>query len=241
MAKAPTTVAQFLANLPAERRALVEEVRRVVNANRDPELEEGIQYGMLAWYVPHTRYPAGYHCDPKQPLPFASIGSPKGHVGIHLFCVYGNAADTEQLRAEWTASGRTLDMGAACVRVKRLDDVPLDVLGRAIKRLSVARVTAHYEASVPAAAARAAKVRAAAGGAGEPAAKPATRGAVKGAATKAVAAKGAKKVSKTAAAKATKTAAAAKRATRSTESGVKKATRKVAAKKVAARGAQKRR
>jgi hypothetical protein len=204
MSTQPATVAQFLASLPADRRAAIEALREVVNANIDPAFEEGIQYRMLAWYLPHSRYPAGYHCDPKQPLPFASIASTKGGISLHLFCIYGNDGEVEQFQSEWRASGKKLDMGKACVRVKTLADVPLDVLGRAIKRLTAKKFVAHYEASIPAAgkaAAKAAKTspKPGAKSAAAPAAKKTAKLAAKPAAKKV-----AKKAAKKAAARATK-------------------------------------
>jgi hypothetical protein len=178
MSNTPATVAQVHASLPADRRAAIEALRTTVNANIDPAFEEGIQYRMLAWYLPHSRYPAGYHCDPKQPLPFASIASMKGGISLHLFCIYGNDDAVEQFQREWRASGKKLDMGKACVRVKTLDDVPLDVLGRAIKRLTAKTFVAHYEAAIPAAAKAAAK-------AAKPSVKPAAKKVAKKAAKKA--------------------------------------------------------
>lgn len=68
-----TTVADYLAELPADRRAVLEAVRKVILANIDCHLEEGIQYGMIGYYVPHRIYPAGYHCDPRQPLPYLGL------------------------------------------------------------------------------------------------------------------------------------------------------------------------
>jgi hypothetical protein len=74
---AAATVKEYLANLPADRREALEAVRKVILANLDEDFEEGIQYGMIGYYVPHRVFPAGYHCDPKQPLPFAGLGRRK--------------------------------------------------------------------------------------------------------------------------------------------------------------------
>ena len=83
------TVAEYLAELPEDRRKAIETVRQVVLKNLDSHYEEGMQYGMIGYYVPHRVYPAGYHCDPKQPLPFASLGSQKNHMALYLMCIYG--------------------------------------------------------------------------------------------------------------------------------------------------------
>ena len=145
MQSSATTVSEYLEALPLDRRETVEAIREVILANIDPAFEEGIQYKMIGYYVPHSIYPDGYHCDPKQPLPFASIASQKNHIGIYLFCIYGNKGEEEKFRKEWLATGKKLDMGKACVRIKRLDDVPLAVIGRAFRRLTAKKFVAFYE------------------------------------------------------------------------------------------------
>ena len=148
MSPKPTTAAAYLAALPQDRREALEAIRKVVRKNLDPKFEEGIQYGMLAWYLPHSEYPAGYHCDPKQPLPFASIASQKNHIGLYLFCIYCSEDDKQRFVEEWKASGKKLDMGKSCVRVKKLEDIPMDVLGRAFKRATAKKFVAAYEGSL---------------------------------------------------------------------------------------------
>jgi hypothetical protein len=146
----PATVDDYLASLPEDRREALQAVRKVILKNLPKGYEEGIQYNMIGYYVPHSIYPAGYHCDPKQPLPFASIASQKNHMGLYLFCVYCDPQGKERFVREWEASGKKLDMGASCVRFKKLEDVPLDVLGAAIKRVPVKDFIAVYEESIPA-------------------------------------------------------------------------------------------
>ena len=150
MPKKPTTVEAYLASLPDDRREALEAIREVINANIGPEFEEGIQYGMIGWYLPHAEYPLGYHCDPDQPLPFASLASQKKHVGIYLFCVYCDADGKERFVEEWKATGQRLDMGAGCVRVKDLESVPLKVVAKAIKRAKAAKFVEAYESMLTA-------------------------------------------------------------------------------------------
>ena len=132
-----TTVAQYLQELPTDRRAAVNAVRAVIVANLPKGYEECMSYGMIGYVVPHRVYPAGYHCDPKQPLPLAILGSQKGHVALHLRTVYGDPEMERWFRKEWHAAGKKLDMGKACVRIKKLEDVPLEVVGLAIARVPV--------------------------------------------------------------------------------------------------------
>lgn len=146
MKSGATTVKKYLAELPAERRAAIEAVRAVINKNLPAGYEEGMQYGMIGYYVPHSVYPPGYHCDPKQPLPFASIASQKNHMALYLMCIYGDEAQKQWFVEAWKKTGRKLDMGKSCVRFKKLDDIPLDVVGKAIKRVPVKKFIAFYEA-----------------------------------------------------------------------------------------------
>ncbi|MDA1263826.1 MAG: DUF1801 domain-containing protein [Planctomycetota bacterium] len=148
----PSTVKELLDALPEDRRKAIQAIRKVIKANLDKQFAEGIQYGMLGYFLPHKVYPAGYHCDTTQPLPFASVASQKNHIGLYLFCIYCHPEESARFREEWLASGKKLDMGKSCVRVKSLDDVPLEVVGRAIKRMTAKKFVAAYEESVPAAA-----------------------------------------------------------------------------------------
>ncbi len=83
-----TTVAAYLSSLPADRRATLEAVRRVILKHKDADIAEGMQYGMIGYFVPHTLYPPGYHCDPKQPLPLAGLASQKQHCSLYVMALY---------------------------------------------------------------------------------------------------------------------------------------------------------
>jgi hypothetical protein len=148
MNRGATSVADYLAKLPADRRAVIEAVRQVILANLGAGYEEGLQYGMLGYYVPHSVYPAGYHCNPREPLPFAALAAQKNHNALYLMCSYGDAAQNAWLRAAWAKTGKKLDMGKACIRFKKLEDVPLEVIGEAIARVPVQKYIAAVEAVV---------------------------------------------------------------------------------------------
>ena len=139
------TVKEYLASLPDDRRKALEAVRNVILKNLDKGYEEGMQYGMIGYYVPHRLYPAGYHCDPKQPLPFASLASQKNHMALYLFCVYASPDHDRGFREEWAKTGKKLDMGKSCIRFKNLEDLPLEVIGKAIARMPVKEHIAFYE------------------------------------------------------------------------------------------------
>jgi len=144
------TVTEYLASLPEDRRAALSAVRKVILSHLPKGYEEGMQYGMIGYYVPHGLFPAGYHCDPKQPLPFASLGSQKNHMAVYLMCVYGDGGTRKWFEEEYRASGKKLDMGKCCVRFKKLDDLALDVIGQAVARVPVARYLASYEKAMQA-------------------------------------------------------------------------------------------
>jgi hypothetical protein len=145
------TIEEYLASLPEDRREAIGAVRDTILKNLGTGFEEGMQYGMIGYFVPHSLYPAGYHCDPKQPLPFVALASQKGHMSLYLSGIYQSEELREWFIEAWqaeAAKGKAgkLDMGAGCVRFKRLEDVPLAVVGRAIKKVSVKQFVAQYEA-----------------------------------------------------------------------------------------------
>jgi hypothetical protein len=143
-----TTVEQYLSELPEDRRKAIEAVRQVLLANLDKDYEEGMQYGMIGYFVPHRVYPAGYHCDPKQPLPFAGLASQKNHMALYLMCVYGESNHSQWFREAWAKTGKKLDMGKSCVRFKKVDDLALDVIGEAIKRVPAKKYIEHCETAM---------------------------------------------------------------------------------------------
>lgn len=188
----PTTVKQYLAALPKDRREALAAIREAVLANLDPAFEEGIQYGMIGYYAPHSVYPAGYHCDAAQPLPFMSLASQKNHIGLYLFCVYCDEGEKDRFVAAWTKSGKKLDMGKSCVRVKSLEGVPLEVLGQTVKRITAKKFIKAYEGAISPAGREAAK-KAAKKAAGKTVAKKTVKKTAKKAAKKPVVKKAAEK------------------------------------------------
>lgn len=137
------TVAQYLQELPEERRAVVAAVRDVVLRSLPEGYEEGMAFGMIGYGVPLARYPDTYN---RQPLQYAALAAQKNHFALYLMSAY--AGDQEQaLRDAFSAAGKKLDMGKSCVRFKRLDDLPLDVIGRVIAATPPDAFIAQYEAA----------------------------------------------------------------------------------------------
>jgi len=142
-----STVDQYLAALPADRCAALSAVRKVINENLPDGYEEGIQFGMIGWYVPLSVYPAGYGENPKVPLPLVALASQKSGMVLHFLCFYGHPTLSTWFTSEYKKSGKKLDMGKGCVRFKKLDDLALDVVGRTVARVPVQEHMANYQAA----------------------------------------------------------------------------------------------
>lgn len=143
------TVEEYLAELTEDRRVAAEKMRAAILANLGEGYEEGIQYGHIGYYVPHSIYPSGYHCDPKQPVPFVGIGNQKGHLGFYGFCLYVDEGLKAWFIEEHEKRGYKLDMGAGCVRYKKMDQIPFDLIGEVVARVPLEKFLAYYEQSIP--------------------------------------------------------------------------------------------
>jgi hypothetical protein len=141
------TVREYLASLPKDRRTMLEAVRKVILKNLDHGFEEGMTYVMMGYYVPHRLYPAGYHCDPKMPLPFAGLASQKHYMSVYLL-TSDEKNDDRAFRKAWAQTGKKLDMGLCCIRFKKLDDLALDVIGETIARWPLKKYIAFYESTI---------------------------------------------------------------------------------------------
>jgi hypothetical protein len=137
-------VDQYLAELPPDRRDAIGAVRATILDHLPAGFEEGMQFGMIGYYVPLGRYPDTYN---GQPLGIAALASQKRHMALYLMGIYADDDEAAWFKERWTAAGKKLDMGKSCVRFKRLEDVPLDVVGDAIARVSVDDFIAAYERS----------------------------------------------------------------------------------------------
>ncbi|KAF0243463.1 MAG: hypothetical protein FD180_3353 [Planctomycetota bacterium] len=148
MSPTPLTIEKYLASLPEDRRTAIQAVRAVILKNMDKDYEEGIQYGCIGYFVPHRIFPAGYHCDPKQPLPLGALASRKGYMTVMFMSIYGGGELADWFRKEWAKTGKKLDMGAACIRFRKLDDLPLDVIGELVRRVPAKKYIEFYQASL---------------------------------------------------------------------------------------------
>lgn len=138
-----TTVEQYLASLPVDRRTALAQVRDTINRHLPAGYQETYQYNLISWVVPASRLAATYN---GQPLALACLGSQKRHMALYLMCVYGSSELGAWFRDAYRATGKKLDMGKSCLRFASLDAVALDVVGEAISRVPVDAYVASYEA-----------------------------------------------------------------------------------------------
>jgi hypothetical protein len=123
------TIPAYLDSLPADRRAALDQLLVVIRKNMPQGYEEAFAYGVIAWQVPLSVYPDTYN---KRPMMYAALGSQKGHMALYLCNVYGDPETRAAFEARWAKSGKKLDMGKACVRFKKIEDVALDAVAEAI-------------------------------------------------------------------------------------------------------------
>lgn len=141
---AATTVEQYLAELPAERRAVVAAMRELVLRHIPAGYEEGMNWGMISYEIPLSRYPDTYN---RQPLSYVALAAQKSHYALYLNCVQADDGRESELRSAFEAAGKRLDMGRSCVRFRRIEELELDALARAIASTTPDAYIELYEAS----------------------------------------------------------------------------------------------
>ena len=127
----------YLAELPEERQQIMNNLREVILKNLPDGFEEAMGYGIMGYAVPHSLYPAGYHCDPKQPLPFMGIASQKNHIAVYHMGMYADENLLSWFQEEFPKhSSRKLDMGKSCIRFKKPEHVPLALIGELASKMT---------------------------------------------------------------------------------------------------------
>lgn len=140
------SVKEILLNLPDDRREAFNKLHDVIVKNLPKGFEPAISYGMLGYVVPHKLYPAGYHCKPEEPLPFASIASQKGSINFYHMGIYANPTLLNWFVSEYPKHCKQkLDMGKSCIRFKKMDDIPYKLIGELMKKMSVKEWIETYE------------------------------------------------------------------------------------------------
>lgn len=138
MKHAAATPEAYLAQVPENRREAFIRLREVILAKLPKGFQEGMHYGMIAYFVPHELYRAGYHCDPKQPLPFMQIASQKNYIAIYHLGLYADADLMDWFTESYSQTGKSrLDMGKSCLRFKKPEDIPFELIGELAGKLTV--------------------------------------------------------------------------------------------------------
>ncbi len=137
-----TTVEAYLKELPSDRREAISKVRGVILKNLPKGFEEMMGYGMVCYAIPLKRFPGTYN---KQPLGIAALASQKNYMSLYLMSVYGDPKTLAWFVTEYRKSGKRLDMGKVCVRFRKVEDLPLDVIGCAIARVTPEVLIAAHE------------------------------------------------------------------------------------------------
>jgi len=149
MTSKATTPEQYIKELPADRKEAITQLRNTVLKNLPKGFRETMSYGMLGYVVPHEVYPAGYHCDPKLPLPFANIASQKNFIAFYHMGVYAMPELLKWFTTEYAKhSHAKLDMGKSCIRFKKPEHIPYKLIGELIKKVSVKDWIKIYEENV---------------------------------------------------------------------------------------------
>ncbi len=136
----------YIASLPEDRQQAMNQLRKLFKKNLPKGFEETINYGMIGYVVPHKLYPNGYHCDPKLPLPFLSMASQKNAISIYHMGLYMDAQLYQWFTSEYPKYSKTkLDMGKSCIRFKKPDQIPFELLGELASKMSPQQWIELYE------------------------------------------------------------------------------------------------
>ena len=140
---------EYINQAPEERKEILQKLQKIINQNLPKGFEEGIQYGMIAYYVPHEIYPNGYHCNPKEPLPFLSFASQKNSINLYHSGIYAIPEIHDWFVGEYPKHcKRKLDMGKSCIRFKKMEEIPFELISQLCTKLTVNQWIKTYETAI---------------------------------------------------------------------------------------------
>ena len=144
-----STPEHYIEQVPEERQKTLKKIRQAINNNLSEGFEEGIQYGMIGYYIPHSKYPDGYHCKPEEPLPFMSFASQKNSINLYHMGIYSKKELYDWFVSEYPKHcNRKLDMGKSCIRFKYLDDIPYELIGELASKMTADEWIDIYETTI---------------------------------------------------------------------------------------------
>lgn len=139
---------EYIANIAPDKKAAVEQLRNVILANIPDGFKEEMNYGMIGFVVPHSIFPDGYHCDPKLPLPFVNIAAQKNFVALYHMGIYAKPELLNWFVNEYPNHSKTkLDMGKSCIRFKKIEQIPFDLIGELMQKMTVEDWISTYKAA----------------------------------------------------------------------------------------------
>ena len=143
------TPEEYINSLPQDRKDAISKLRKIILKKIPKGFSETISYGMLGYVVPHSIYPEGYHCDPKLPLPFMSIASQKNFVGVYHMGIYANKELYDWFVDEYPKhSNRKIDMGKSCIRLKKIEEIPYELIGELASKMTLNEWIKIYENTI---------------------------------------------------------------------------------------------
>lgn len=143
------TPLEYLSEVPEERKQIMSGLREVILANLPKGFEEIMNYGMLSYVVPHSIYPNGYHCDPRQPLPFLSLASQKSLIAVYHMGIYADESLLNWFKTEYSKQVKgKLDMGKSCIRFKNTSAIPIELIGKLASKMTVEQWIEMYESKL---------------------------------------------------------------------------------------------
>ncbi|MCB9223314.1 MAG: DUF1801 domain-containing protein [Crocinitomicaceae bacterium] len=138
----------YISKLPEDRQEAMNKLRSAIGSKIPKGFEEGMSYGMPGWVIPHSLYPSGYHCKPEEPLPFLSIASQKNFIAVYHMGIYAEPKLLKWFTEEFPKhSNKKLDMGKSCMRFKKMEDIPFDLMGELASKMTAEEWINKYESA----------------------------------------------------------------------------------------------
>lgn len=148
MTSKASTVEEYISQLPEDRQEAIQKLRKIIKKRLPKGFQEEMNYGMIGYVVPHSLYKAGYHCDPKMPLPFMNIASQKNFIAVYNMGVYADPTILDWFTEAYAEENiGKLDMGKSCIRFKKMDNIPFDLIGELASKMTPQNWIELYEKS----------------------------------------------------------------------------------------------